>query len=168
MNELRLNFVKVLVVDPKRPMLSLILDVLRAFGVGSVIGATNGAEAIQKLIGQAAAEVDIVITDIYMEPVDGAELLNWIRKNPESPNRFMPVIVLSGHTELPLIVRMRDLGATEIMARPMTVTGLSRRLVTVIDRARRFVEIESYFGPDRRRRMVPYSGEERRKENKGG
>ncbi|MDP6350969.1 MAG: response regulator [Alphaproteobacteria bacterium] len=167
MSELRLNYLKVLVVDDNRSMLFLISDLLRALGVGNIITATNGAEAIQILIDQAAAPVDIVITDISMEPVDGAELLEWVRKNPKSANRFMPVIVLTGHTELARIVQMRDLGATEILAKPVTVMGLSNRMVTVIDRPRRFVEIESYFGPDRRRRTVPYSGDDRRKANKG-
>ena len=109
-----------------------------------------------------------MITDMSMEPIDGAGLLKWIRQDPKSVNRFLPVIVLTGHTELAKIMEMRDLGATEILAKPVTVTGLSKRMVTVIDRPRRFVEIEAYFGPDRRRRMVPYSGDERRQENKGG
>ncbi len=55
--------------------------------------------------------------------------------------------------------------ALNLLAKPVTVTGLSNRMVTVIDRPRRFVETDGYFGPDRQRRMVPYSGEERRKEN---
>ncbi len=168
MAELRLNYLKVLVVDDNRSMLFLISDLLRAMGVGTVITATNGAEAIQVLIDQAAAPADIVITDMSMEPIDGAGLLKWIRQDPKSVNRFLPVIVLTGHTELARIVQMRDLGATEILAKPVTVMGLSNRMVTVIDRPRRFVETEAYFGPDRRRRMVPYSGEERRQENKGG
>ena len=166
MSELRLQYLKVLAVDDNRPMLYLISDLLRALGVGTIITAMDGAKAIEILAESAAAPVDIVITDISMEPVNGAKLLEWIRKNPKSPNRFVPVVVLTGHTDMARIVEMRDLGATEILAKPITPTGLSNRLVTVIDRPRRFVETEVYFGPDRRRRMVPYSGDERRQEHK--
>ena len=167
MSEMQLSFLKVLVVDDHQSMVSLISSLLRALGVGTIITALNGSDAIQVLVGEAAAPVDLVITDISMEPVNGAKLLEWIRQNPESVNRFMPVIVVTGHTDLARIVQMRDLGATEILAKPVTVTGLSNRLVTIINRPRKFVEAGCYFGPDRRRRTVPYPGEERRKANAG-
>jgi len=56
----------------------------------------------------------------------------------------------------------RDHGVTEFLAKPFTVQAFFDRLVSVIIRPRAFVDAESYFGPDRRRRQTTISGPDRR------
>ena len=53
--------------------------------------------------------------------------------------------------------------AFEILAKPVTVHSLTHRLVSVIDRPRRFIDAACYFGPDRRRQDLPFAGDDRRK-----
>lgn len=163
MSAYRFEYLKVLVVDDNRNMLSLLQDILRAMGVGDVAAAANGESAKEILTDSVSAPVDIVITDLSMEPVDGSALTRWIRRDPESPNRFLPVILLTGHTELGKIVEMRDAGVTEVLAKPINVASLSNRILNIIDRPRRFIDAEKYFGPDRRRHTGNYPGEEKRK-----
>lgn len=163
MNTYRFNYLKVLVVDDNRNMTLLVSELLHALGVGDVVTAPNGEDAIEKMIESSSNPFDIVIADLNMEPVTGAEFLKWIRREDASPNRFVPFILLTGHTELQKITLMRDLGVTEVLAKPISVSSLSNRLLSVIDRPRRFVESSDYFGPDRRRRSLPFPGPERRR-----
>jgi hypothetical protein len=48
------------------------------------------------------------------------------------------------------------------MAKPVSAKSLYRRLVSVIEHPRQFVRTKTYFGPDRRRKVQPFEGPNRR------
>jgi hypothetical protein len=60
------------------------------------------------------------------------------------------------------MLRMRDLGVTEVLAKPLSLDRLYSVIDGLIANPRRFVESGRYFGPDRRRLEIPYRGGERR------
>lgn len=165
MNGYKFYRASALVVDDKRYMSDLLAEMLSAIGFGYVCQAADGDSARDLLRNRQTRAIDIVICDLNMRPVNGAALLRWVRHDLESPNRFLPMIMLTGHTEFDKIVTLRDLGATEIMAKPITVKTLTNRLIGAIDRPRRFVDTPNYFGPDRRRQQQPFPGEDRRQWN---
>ena len=97
-----------------------------------------------------------------MEPMDGLELTKLIRGN-ESNNRYAPIIMITAFSEIARVTLARDAGVNEILVKPIAATTLFTRIRAVIERPRLFVEAESYFGPDRRRRQDPnYKSEDRR------
>ena len=57
----------------------------------------------------------------------------------------------------------RDRGVNEFLAKPVTATNIVMRLNAVIFRPRSYVQCDDFFGPDRRRRVMPdYAGPRRR------
>jgi CheY-like chemotaxis protein len=160
----------VLIVEDNAQVRRLLGAVLRAIGVGRVVSASNGAEAIRILrtLGAAEAEgdpdarIDAVISDWVMHPGDGLALLRWIRRHRESPNRFVPFLMLSANSEPNRVRQARDLGASAFIAKPFMADTVARYLSTALADARRFVEIGEYFGPDRRKHRAGMSEEERR------
>jgi two-component system chemotaxis response regulator CheY len=60
------------------------------------------------------------------------------------------------------VLAARDAGANEFMAKPFSVKGVAKRLEEVIRRPRPFIRSSVYFGPDRRRKIEEFTGEERR------
>ena len=42
---------------------------------------------------------DVVICDLRMEPLDGIEFIKMISNNDTSPNRYVPIIMLTAHSE---------------------------------------------------------------------
>ena len=54
------------------------------------------------------------------------------------------------------------MGATEFLAKPISGKLVYYRLRSIVENPREFVEAESYFGPDRRRREMPAAGSNRR------
>jgi CheY-like chemotaxis protein len=165
----------VLVVEDGEYVRSLLGSALKSLGVGHVLLLEDGRAAIDHLKstrpGPHAANppVDIVISDWVMEPVDGLMLLRWLRRHKDSPNRFMPFLMLSAHLDRSRIRDAINNGANELMAKPFTADALHRALRKVIDRHRLFVRTKSYFGPDRRRKRVDFSGMEKREiEDPGG
>lgn len=152
---------KVLVVDDSRPMRSLIKSFLSGFGVRELYEASDATEAFERVLD---LEPDIVITDWRMPPTDGIHLVERIRTDPDSPNPYLPVIMLTGFTELHRVKQARDAGVTAFLAKPISAAALYRRLCTVIDDQRPFVRVGNFFGPDRRakKRTQPFMGPERR------
>ena len=155
-----LGDIRVLVAEDNAFYAELIRLMLRAWGVRNQTAAADGISAFQHFKND---KYDIVIADFAMEPLSGVELLKLIRTSPESRDRFVPVIVISGYTERERIELARDAGATEIMAKPLTPKDLAGRLESIIERPRPFIETDDFFGPDRRRHDDDrYAGPDRR------
>ena len=70
-----------------------------------------------------------------------------IRTNPQSPNPFVPVIMLTGHTQIEHVRQARDAGINEFIAKPVSVKTMMQRLVAVIEHPRPYVRTERLFRP---------------------
>jgi two-component system, chemotaxis family, chemotaxis protein CheY len=157
---LRFELLKVLLVDDNHHMRVLLAEILRAIGVRDVFEATDGAEALKSL---HANPIDIIMTDLAMQPLDGIDFVRLLRNSPESPNPMAPVIMITGHSTHRRVQEARDVGVNEFLSKPVTARGVLSRIAQVVDNPRPFVRAETYFGPDRRRRADPeYTGPRRR------
>lgn len=155
-----MRHVNVMVADPDRQIRSLVVDVLQKAGIINIAVVDNGKKAIAVL---REKDIDLLITDWRMMPVDGIQLIDYIRSDPNSPNTFLPIIMLTGKAERKDVTRARDTGVTEFLVKPFSAKTLFERLVMVIENPRSFVLSDHYRGPDRRRRTdIPPSGKERR------
>ncbi len=130
-------------------MLSLTTSILSMFGFKNIHGAKTVEEGF-KLFCQY--KHDLVITDWLMEPHDGIELIRQIRKEPESPNPFVPIILMTGYSDQPRVESARDTGVTEFLMKPYSARDMYARIVQIIEKPRQFVDTGEFFGPDRRRR----------------
>lgn len=158
--ERSLKQLKVLVVDDNLHMSSIVKTILHGFDVKDLFDASTAADAFQIIRG---TPIDLVITDYAMDPVNGCELTRLIRTSPESPNQFIPIIMLTAYAERSKVEQARDAGITEFCVKPVTATELYRKVCAVINAPRAFVRTRKYFGPDRRRRIDDnFDGAERR------
>lgn len=161
MAELDLSNLSALIIDDNFHMRQLVKTVLSALNLRNVAEAEDGASAIKVL---QTFEADFVICDWAMTPIDGIDFTQLIRTSEDSPNIYLPIIMLSGHTEMNRIMIARDAGVNEFLAKPVSATNLYQRIRAIIEQPRKFVRTSNYFGPDRRRRLDPnYIGPERRK-----
>ncbi len=154
-----LSKLRVLIVDDSKNMRMLVKTVLNALGVQIVREANDGQMGLQEL---RSGPIDIAIVDWVMEPMDGLEFVRQVRTADDSPNPFLPIIMMTGHTERHRIFKARDAGVTEFLAKPITAKTLLLRMTNIIEHPRPFVRAKGYFGPDRRRRNEDYQGPERR------
>jgi CheY-like chemotaxis protein len=151
----RLRF---LVVDDNMHMRRIVRQLLHGFGSREIYEAEDGATGLE---GFNSHNPDIVITDWAMPILDGLELTQMIRKPDSNANPYVPIIMLSGHSEKSRVMRARDAGVTEFLAKPIAAKALYERILSVVLAA-------TYFGPDRRRNVnTNYSGPERRKGEEG-
>lgn len=153
----RLN---VLLVEDNFSMRSLLRDVLNAFGISNIVAVSDGARAWRELRDFPA---DIAIVDWNMRPVSGLQLVKRIRQAPDSPNPFLPIIMLTAYSEQRRVMTGRDAGVTEFLVKPVTPARLYSRIAVIIEQNRGFIRSGDYFGPDRRRVEKGTIGQDRRK-----
>ncbi len=150
----------VMIVDDNRMMRALLQSLLDSFGVGSVIRAGNGEDALHILANEP---VDIVITDWLMSPLDGLEFVRAVRTGKTSPNRLVPILMMTGLSEMWRVAAARDMGVNGFIVKPLTGESLLSRIIHIIEHPRFFIRTRTYLGPDRRRAAkADYGGPERR------
>ncbi|HUZ14019.1 MAG TPA: response regulator [Caulobacteraceae bacterium] len=152
---MRFDLVRILLVDDNHHMRVLLSEILRAIGVRQVFEAASGAEALQVMRNEP---IDIVMTDLAMQPLDGIEFVRLLRNSPDSPSPMAPVVMITGHSTIRRVAEARDVGVTEFLSKPVTARGVIERITRVIEHPRPFVRTADYFGPDRRRRSDPAHG----------
>ena len=149
---MRYDLLKILIVDDNHHMRVLLAEILRAIGVTQILEASDGAEGLHAMRDNP---IDIVMTDLSMQPLDGIEFVRLLRQSPDSPNKVVPVIMITGHSTLARVHEARDAGVNEFLAKPLTARGVIERIHQVVGNARPYVKTDDYFGPDRRRRADP-------------
>lgn len=149
---MRYDLLKILLVDDNRYMRRLLVEILQAIGVKDIFEANDGAEGLQMLRDNT---VDIVMTDLSMQPLDGIDFVRLLRNSPDSPNPLMPVIMITGHSTMARVSEARDAGVNEFLTKPLTARGVVERLHEAVEHPRPYVRTEDYFGPERRRRNDP-------------
>lgn len=162
----RIDFSKVsfLVVEPNRLMGQMVRDVLMMLDVQYIDRARDFDSAVTLL---KLGRIDVMISEWALSDEkmgrNGMDIVHWVRNNPASPNRFMPIVMMTANSEEEYVCRARDCGVSEFVAKPYTVNTFYTRLAAAIARPRQFVRVDEYFGPDRRRRRIDeYAGPERR------
>jgi len=152
--------VSVLVCDDSRQIRSLVKSCLMTLGVKKVAEAANAEEGFAKLV---EVRPDLVITDWNMPPTSGLELVRRIRQSDDSPDPYVPIIMLTGHTELARVKTARDNGVSSFLVKPMSAESLYKRIANLVEDHRPFIRSGDFFGPDRRfNHAAPFGGTERR------
>ncbi|MEM7171051.1 MAG: response regulator [Pseudomonadota bacterium] len=141
-----LSNLRVLIVDDNDYMRRIIAMFLRSMGVRKIIE--------KETAGQALSEVrrfvpDLLITDWMMRPVDGLDLVRQVRMDRDPSISHLPIIVLTGFTDLPRVYQARDAGVHEVLAKPISATILYQRIISLIEHPKPFLRTTDYFGPDR-------------------
>lgn len=78
---------KILLVEDHDDTRKLLIEILKTLGV-VIIEAKNGYEGYEKFLDN---KISVVVTDMYMEPGDGSELIKKIKKK----NKDVKILVLS-------------------------------------------------------------------------
>lgn len=77
----------------------------------------------------AGLEVGCVVTDVRMPGIDGMELLRRVNSGP----RKLPVIVMTGHGDVPLAVEAMKLGALDFLEKPFDDDRLIGMVETALE-----------------------------------
>lgn len=106
----------ILVVDDSAVMRKMIIRTLNmcGIGVGEIYEASNGREGLVQLDEHW---IDLLMIDINMPVMDGMEMLDRVRSNPET--RDIPVLIVSTESNEQRIDSIYKLGA-KFVHKPFT------------------------------------------------
>lgn len=152
---------RVMVIDDQEYMRTVLAAMLLGLKI-------NRVKAFADAVAAYAAIKDfgpnLVLTDWEMKPVDGLQLVRRIRTAKDSPDRHIPIVMVTGHNHVDKVMRARNAGANDFLIKPLSARSVYLRIRATMEKPRPFVTSETYFGPDRRRRDLgpPMGGAERR------
>ncbi|MBX5483522.1 MAG: sigma-54-dependent Fis family transcriptional regulator [Myxococcaceae bacterium] len=129
---------RVLVVDDQRNMRATTAMLLRAEGY-TVHEAGGGEEALATLASQP---VDVLLTDLKMEPMDGLTLL---RKGLETVSQLQ-VIVMTAYGSIETAVEAMRLGAYDYVTKPFKDGELVHRVQKAFERSKLVSAVNLFAG----------------------
>jgi UDP-3-O-acyl N-acetylglucosamine deacetylase len=115
----------VLVVDDEAEIRTSVRGVLADEGL-RVIEAVDGVEALE--VSQRE-HPELVLLDIWMPEMDGIQVLERLRAEPNSPE----VVMISGHGNIEAAVKATKLGAFDFIEKPFSLDGLLRVVNRALD-----------------------------------
>lgn len=151
----------VLIADHNANMASLIAVMLRSIGRKDIREAYDANRAMSEL---KRRNFDVVIIDDTLDGMDGVAFTRRLRATADCQNRFVPIIMMSAAPDAKRIADARDAGVTEFLRKPFAATHLQSRLTSIEANPRGFIDAQAYKGPDRRRRIAEFGGDERRED----
>lgn len=110
MNKELLKTLKILIVEDEKRLAQLLKDAI-SDSFFSVVIAKDGEEGLKKF---KTFKPDIIITDIMMPICDGLQMTQKIKELDE----FIPIIVLSAHSEKEKLLKAIDLGISKYFIKP--------------------------------------------------
>lgn len=117
---------RILVADDDRVITTLICGVLTNAGHKP----TPALDAMQALMfAMRAPAPELIVLDVNMPGGTGVEALRKLKQSTRT--RGIPVIVVSGVDDPDMPLRMRELGALDVLAKPVD----PERLLDAVDRA---------------------------------
>jgi two-component system chemotaxis response regulator CheY len=114
------SLLKVLIVEDSRAMREMIASALQAIDGVEVHVAVSGFDALKVL---PRHRFSLIITDINMPDINGLELINFVKKNPNYRETPLFIVTTEGRDQ------DRDkglkLGASEYVVKPFEPSALS-------------------------------------------
>jgi phosphoserine phosphatase RsbU/P len=89
--------------------------------------ASSGIEALEVLHAEAPS---LLLLDLDMPQLDGAEMLRQLRSDPDTAIAQLPAIMLTGHSGEESEVRCLEAGANDFVTKPINLPVLCARIET--------------------------------------
>lgn len=134
-----------LIVDDEQFMIGLVERMLKECKAGLIMKANDGGAALRS-IKDNFTQVDVIITDYNMKPLNGLQLLQGVRLglNPKIP-RDQAVIMLTGHGESDVVKSALALDVNGYVVKPVALDKLVDTIEKVFKRPPVQVKDPDYY-----------------------
>ena len=126
---------RVLIVDDEPFSLKFLAQVLRNIGIGEIVSAAGGGEALEKLAELADEELDLIVADIQMPDMDGYELTRRVRYGAVPRHKDVAILILSSSMTEENLRHARTHKIDSLVAKPPTVDVLRLEIDAALQHA---------------------------------
>jgi len=148
----RLQKLHVLIIDDNKFSRSLLVTQLASYGIRLVHECGDGVEGLKVLQREP---IDMVLLDYEMTPLNGAEFSRLVRRDSSITNPEIPIIMISGYSDLGHVREARKAGVNEFLGKPVAADALYKRIEHTLLHPRPFIRTEKYVGPAPREERPP-------------
>jgi len=120
---------KFLLVDDFSTMRRIVRNLLRELGYNNIEEAEDGVVALNKL---KSGHYEFVISDWNMPNMDGLELLQQVRANPQL--NHLPFLMITAEAKKENIIAAANAGANGYIVKPFTSTTLDEKLTRIFQK----------------------------------
>lgn len=117
---------RVLIVDDDEKNVTLLSVKMERDGY-EVLSASNGVEALEKV---GSDHPDLILLDVMMPKMDGYEALRRLKSSEET--KYIPVIMLTGRSEVEDKVMGFEVGAEDYIIKPFSLREVSARVKSLL------------------------------------
>lgn len=121
--------ITIMIVDDDAAVRSSLGSVLATYGFAT----KASASAREALAALREGGCDCLLLDVRMPELDGLAALRLIQSTPSPP----PVIMITGHADVPMAVQAMKLGAADFIEKPIVDEELVDSIRTALERHRR-------------------------------
>jgi two-component system, LuxR family, response regulator FixJ len=122
----------ILIIDDDRAVCSSLSSVLATYGFESI--SFTSAKAALEMLPQL--RFDCLLLDVRMPDLDGLSVLKILQSAGDLP----PVIMITGHADVPMAVQAMKLGAADFIEKPVDDEQLVMNIREVLESNRRGAE----------------------------
>lgn len=119
-----LRGLKILLIEDERLIRELIVRMLNSIGVTEVTESSSAEDAWAYLVGERRQPFHVIITDLTLPGVSGGVLLKNLRELPSPRAKSMPVIVLTGSTDLATYKKIEASRVSSYLIKPISADML--------------------------------------------
>ena len=138
-NNLKLNKIKVVVIDDVEDILELISYNLNREGI-EVVSFTSPLKAVEYI---RSNNTDVVVSDWMMPEIDGIEVCTLLKTN--SLTRHIPFIMLSCNASLREYKSALKAGANDYVVKPVRMEEIVRRIKLLLATTKKYRSLNSYI-----------------------
>ena len=118
---------KILVIDYERNIIQTLQDRLEMDDY-EVITADNGKEGLKKALQE---KPDLILLDVMMPIMDGFEMLEALRKQPDG--NFSSVIMVTASNQTYDVARANTCGIDDYVVKPFDLSELLEKVEVVVE-----------------------------------
>ena len=122
---------------------------LRGAGVRNVQLAINATQ-LADTFGVTAPDVLMIYIDSAAQDDPGMQMLHFMRRSATSPDKTVPVVVISQGRDMTTIQAVANAGAHEYGLFPASGEQLMKKVLAAHTSTRPFVDTPDYVGPERK------------------
>jgi two-component system chemotaxis response regulator CheY len=124
---IKLEDLRVLVVEDSHEALMVIKNMLQDFGINQVFTAKDGKQALE-FLGEWDNLVDVILCDWNMPNITGLQLLQQLRTvDPD-----IPFLMITGVADMVSVLEAKSLGVTSYIRKPFSKDELLSKLQVVV------------------------------------
>lgn len=117
----------VMIIDDQEVMRNIIKKLLSKANPAQITEADSAVKALE-MLRSGDVDPDVILCDLHMDKMDGAQFLRQLRADKTNINNKKPVLILTGDKSEQAHELSRQMGASKVLTKPISADDLIQQI----------------------------------------